>query len=104
MRNHWWNVTVADLIEGGCTKGETMRRTTATLGAALVLGSAALVATPASAQPHVDCAEPLRPPCAVVNFVLAGLPGTVERVRGIVLPVYDQVTGTVRCVISGDCP
>jgi hypothetical protein len=39
----------------------------------------------------------------VVNKVLADSPGTVEKVRSIVLPVYDEVTGTVRCVISGEC-
>ena len=77
-----------------------------TLGAALLLSGTALVtaATPASAQPHVDCWGPITPACAVVNRVLADLPGTMERVRGIVLPVYDEVTGTVRCVISGECP
>ncbi|MDQ3951647.1 MAG: hypothetical protein M3279_01590 [Actinomycetota bacterium] len=83
-----------------------MKRPIATLGAALLLSSAALgaAATPASAQPHVDCAQPLAVPCGVVNKVLANLPGTVEKVRSIVLPIYDEVTGTVRCVISGDCP
>ena len=76
-----------------------------TLGAAVLLGCAALgtAATPASAQPHVDCASPLAVPCAVVNRALAALPRTVDTVRGIVLPVYDEVTGTVRCVLSGDC-
>ena len=83
-----------------------MRTRTGTLGAALLLGSAALgaAATPAVAQPHVDCAPVLSIPCAVVNRALAGLPTTVEKVRGIVLPVYDEVTGTVRCVLSGECP
>ena len=83
-----------------------MRRRTATLGSALLVGTAALgvAATPASAQPHVDCWGPITPACAVVNLVLRELPGTVERVRGTVLPVYDQVTGTARCVVSGECP
>lgn len=82
-----------------------MRRRAATLGTALLVSSVALgaTATPASAQPHVDCWGPITPACAVVNKLLADLPGHVERVRGIVLPVYDEVTGTVRCVIAGDC-
>lgn len=82
-----------------------MRRRTATLGAALLVGSAALgaTATPASAQPHVDCWGPITPGCAVVNKVLAEWPGYVQEVRDIVLPVYDEVTGTARCVISGEC-
>ena len=66
-----------------------------------VLGAAA---TPAGAQPHVDCAQPLAVPCGVINRALAELPGTVEKVRSLILPLYDEVTGTVRCVISGDCP
>lgn len=83
-----------------------MRRRTATLGTALLVGSAALgvVATPASAQPHVDCWGPITPACAVVNKVLWATPGYVEEVRGAVLTTYDKVTGTVRCVISGECP
>lgn len=83
-----------------------MRRRTATLGAALLLSSSAMgiAATPASAQPHVDCWGPITPASAVVNLVLARTPGTVEQVQNIVLPVYDEVTGTVRCVIAGECP
>lgn len=75
------------------------------MGTALLVGSAALgaAATPAGAQPHVDCWGPITPACAVVNKVLADSPEYVETVRGIVLPVYDKVTGTVRCVISGSC-
>jgi hypothetical protein len=83
-----------------------MKRRTATLGASVLLGCVTLgaAATPAAAQPHVDCWGPITPGCAVVNKVLAALPGTVERVQGIVLPIYDEVTGTVRCVIAGECP
>ena len=83
-----------------------MRRRTATIGAALLLGTAAssIGAMPASAQPHVDCWGPITVACAVVNTALARLPGTVEQVRNTVLPVYDEVTGTVRCAISGECP
>lgn len=67
-----------------------MRRA-ATLGAALLLGSATLsiTASPASAQPHVDCWGPIQPACAVVNKVLATAPYYVQRVQ---------------CVISGECP
>jgi hypothetical protein len=39
----------------------------------------------------------------VVNKVLAEWPGYVQDVRDVVLPVYDEVTGTARCVISGEC-
>lgn len=83
-----------------------MRRTMAALGTALLVGTAALgaAATPASAQPHVDCWGPITPGCAVVNKVLAEWPDYVEEVRNVVLPVYDKVTGTARCVIAGECP
>lgn len=83
-----------------------MRRRTATLGAALLLGTATLgtATTPASAQPHVDCWGPITVACAVVNTALTKLPGTIEAVRQTVLPVYDEVTGTARCVVSGECP
>lgn len=83
-----------------------MRRTTATLGTVLLVGSAVLGAgaAPATAQPHVDCWGPITPACAVVNKVLADGPGYVEEVRNVVLPVYDKVKGTARCIISGECP
>lgn len=82
-----------------------MKTRALTLGATLLAGTASLGAvTPASAQPHVDCSPSLAIPCAVVNTALAKLPGTIEGVRNIVLPVYDEVTGTVRCVIAGECP
>lgn len=82
------------------------RRRAATLGTAFLLGSATLgaAATPASAQPHVDCWGPITPVCGVVNKVLADGPSSLDKLRSIVLPVYDEVTGTVRCVISGECP
>lgn len=86
-------------------KGRPMRRKMTALGAVLLVGATIGVpATTASAQPHVDCWGPLTPGCAVVNKVLAEWPGYVEDVRNVVLPVYDKVTGTARCVISGECP
>lgn len=83
-----------------------MRRRTAALGTTLLMAFAALgaAATPASAQPHVDCWAPLAPGCAVVNRVLADLPDYVEDVRNAVLTAYDKVTGAAQCVISGECP
>ncbi|HEV2754752.1 MAG TPA: hypothetical protein VG318_03115 [Actinomycetota bacterium] len=86
-------------------------RKTATLGAALVLGTVLSIgaAAPASAQPTLTCA--LAPDlCAAVGRQvqhvqeeLAHVPEYVQFVEDTAFFVYDRVGATIRCVVFNEC-
>ncbi len=84
-----------------------------TFGSVLVLGSASLVGAAAPAGATTDlCSNPtFTTTCELiqrnaqhVQEELGHVPGYVDEAKQTVLGVYDTVTYTVRCIISGDCP
>ena len=95
---------------------EIAMRRLAVVGTALMIGAGIVGASPAQGQPvptvpPMSCSPSLATVCGLVGRQiqhvqeeLGRVPGYVEQIEDIVIPIYDRVTYTVRCIVTQECP